>query len=89
MGIARIESLDREGRGVARVEGKAVFIEGALIGETVEYSPYRRKPAWELATATRILTPAGARVAPGCRYFGLCGGCAMQHAAGRRVGEGC
>lgn len=80
MGPARIESLDREGRGVARVDGKAVFIEGALPGETVEYSPYRRKPTWELATAVRILTPSGQRVGPRCRYFGVCGGCALQHA---------
>ncbi len=78
---AMIESLDREGRGVARVEGKAVFIEGALIGETVEYASYRRKPTWELANATRVLVPAGTRVEPRCRHFGVCGGCALQHAS--------
>jgi 23S rRNA (uracil1939-C5)-methyltransferase len=77
---AVIESLDREGRGVARVDGKAIFIEGALIGETVEYSAFRRKATWELATATRIVTPAGTRIEPRCRHFGTCGGCALQHA---------
>jgi 23S rRNA (uracil1939-C5)-methyltransferase len=77
---ARIESLDREGRGVAHVDGKAIFIEGALIGETVEYSAYRRKPSWELATTTRVIRAAGARVEPRCAYFGVCGGCALQHA---------
>ncbi len=56
---AVIESLDREGRGVAHVDGKAVFIEGALTGETVEYSSYRRKPSFELATATRVIHAAG------------------------------
>lgn len=75
-----IESLDREGRGVAHVEGKTVFIEGALIGETVEYASWRRKPTWELANATRVLAPAGTRVNPRCRHFGVCGGCALQHA---------
>jgi 23S rRNA (uracil1939-C5)-methyltransferase len=78
--VASVESLDREGRGVARVEGKAIFIDGALTGETVEYSAYRRKPTWELANATRIVTAAGARVDPRCVHFGVCGGCVLQHA---------
>ena len=38
MTTAIVESLDREGRGVARVEGKAIFIEGALPGETVQFA---------------------------------------------------
>jgi 23S rRNA (uracil1939-C5)-methyltransferase len=79
MNIAMIESLDREGRGVAHVEGKAVFIDGALPGEQVEFAPYKKKPKYELAQATRIVSESAARVAPHCEYFGVCGGCAMQH----------
>jgi 23S rRNA (uracil1939-C5)-methyltransferase len=79
MAIAIVESLDHEGRGVAHVEGKAIFIEGALPGERVEYSSYRRKPSYEQATATQILKPSGQRVEPRCRHFGTCGGCSMQH----------
>ena len=74
-----IESLDHEGRGVARHEGKTIFIEGALPQEQVDYSSYRRKPNYELATASRILTSSALRVAPRCRHFGICGGCSMQH----------
>ncbi|MHB1620855.1 MAG: 23S rRNA (uracil(1939)-C(5))-methyltransferase RlmD [Sulfuricella sp.] len=74
-----IESLDHEGRGVAHVEGKTIFIEGALPGETVEYSTFKKKPSYEQATATKILKPSFMRVAPRCQYFGLCGGCSMQH----------
>lgn len=55
MPIAQIESLDHEGRGVAHVDGKAVFIEGALPGEVVEYASYRRKPSYEKAHALRVL----------------------------------
>lgn len=78
-GIAVIESLDHDGRGVTHVDGKVIFIEGALLGETVEYSSYKRKPSYEQATATRILRPSAQRVVPRCRHFGVCGGCSMQH----------
>ncbi|MBK6631283.1 MAG: 23S rRNA (uracil(1939)-C(5))-methyltransferase RlmD [Betaproteobacteria bacterium] len=74
-----IESLDHEGRGVARHEGKTIFIEGALPQEEVVFSSYRRQPNYELATASRILTSSALRVEPRCRHFGVCGGCSMQH----------
>ena len=74
-----IESLDREGRGIARVEGKAIFIDGGLPGETVSYSSYRKKPKYELASATAVHESSAARELPRCPYFGVCGGCSMQH----------
>lgn len=74
-----IESLDHEGRGVARHEGKTIFVEGALPQEQVIFSSYRRKPNYELATASQILTANALRVEPRCRHFGICGGCSMQH----------
>jgi 23S rRNA (uracil1939-C5)-methyltransferase len=74
-----IESLDREGRGIARVEGKAIFIEGGLPGETVSYSSYRRKTNYEQAIATAIHEPSAERELPRCPHFGVCGGCSMQH----------
>jgi len=75
-----IESLDAEGRGVARnAEGKVVFVEGALPGERVEVQVLRRKPKFDLAKAVSILRESSARRTPRCRYFGVCGGCATQH----------
>lgn len=79
MPIAVIESLDHEGRGVAHVEGKAIFIDGALPGERVEYESYRVKPRYEQADAVRVLKASAQRVTPRCAYFGTCGGCSMQH----------
>lgn len=76
---AHIESLDHEGRGVAHVDGKTIFIEGALPGEVVEYASYRRKPSYEKARATGVLRQSSQRMAPPCRHFGTCGGCSMQH----------
>jgi 23S rRNA (uracil1939-C5)-methyltransferase len=79
MPIARIESLDREGRGVAHVEGKTIFVDGAVTGEEVEYASYRKKPSWELAQLLRVERESASRVAPRCAFFGTCGGCSMQH----------
>lgn len=74
-----VESLDHEGQGVAHVDGKVVFIEGALAGETVEISALKRRPAYEFATVVRVLRQSSQRVTPRCPHFGTCGGCSMQH----------
>jgi len=77
--IVQVESLDQEGRGIAHADGKVIFIEGALIGETVTYSSYRKKPNYEQAQVQSIFTPTSSRVKPRCAHFGVCGGCSMQH----------
>jgi 23S rRNA (uracil1939-C5)-methyltransferase len=74
-----ITALDQEGRGVARVGGKAMFVEGALIGERVEVEVLRRKPNYELARTTELIAASPARTTPPCPYFGVCGGCSLQH----------
>lgn len=74
-----IESLDQEGRGVGHADGKAIFVEGALPGELVTYSSYRRKPKFELAVLDRVLRPSALRTVPRCPFFGKCGGCSLQH----------
>ncbi|MCK0508756.1 23S rRNA (uracil(1939)-C(5))-methyltransferase RlmD [Aromatoleum anaerobium] len=79
MPVAVIESLDHEGRGVAHVDGKVVFVEGALAGERVEYTVYRQRPSYDLAEVTRIIKASAQRVVPRCEHFGVCGGCSMQH----------
>jgi 23S rRNA (uracil1939-C5)-methyltransferase len=79
MPITQIESLDRDGRGVSHVEGKAIFIEGALPGETVEYSSYRKKPSYEVAQAVDIINASSARTDPSCPWYYRCGGCSLQH----------
>jgi 23S rRNA (uracil1939-C5)-methyltransferase len=77
----RIESLDAEGRGVGRnAEGKVTFVEGALPGETVACRPLKRKASFEMAAAVRVIAAAASRVVPRCPYFGVCGGCSLQHA---------
>lgn len=82
--IVAIESLDAEGRGVARnAEGKVVFVEGALPGERVSYQRVTGKRKFDIARVTSVLEASGSRRQPQCPHFGLCGGCATQHADSR------
>jgi 23S rRNA (uracil1939-C5)-methyltransferase len=77
--IVDIDSLDQEGRGVGRWQGKTIFVEGALTGERVEFSPYRRKPSYEFARPSRLVRESAQRVHPECPHYGVCGGCSLQH----------
>ena len=79
MNTVVVTALDQEGRGVARVEGKAMFVEGALIGEEVAVEILRRKPSYDLARMTDIVAASPARSVPLCPHFGVCGGCSLQH----------
>ena len=77
--IAQIESLDHEGRGIARVDGKAIFIDGALPYESVSYRSYRIKKSYENADVVKVHKESFMRTTPSCPHFGVCGGCSMQH----------
>ncbi len=76
---ATIESLDQEGRGVAHVDGKTIFIDGALPNEIVKYQSQRIKPSYEVAKTIEVLQTSSERVTPKCPHDGLCGGCKLQH----------
>ncbi len=78
---ADIVSLDHEGRGVARIDGKAVFVAGALPGESVLLQRTRRQRRHDEAELLEVLRPSPDRVAPRCPHFGVCGGCSLQHLA--------
>lgn len=74
-----IESLDLEANGVARHDGKVVFVRGALPGERVRAELLRSKPRFSTAETLEVLRPSSVRVVPACPHFGVCGGCSMQH----------
>ena len=86
----RIESLDLDAQGIARLasneeelaqghSGKVVFIQGALPTELVTYVVTREKARFSKAKVLDILKPAVFRAQPKCKAFGVCGGCTMQH----------
>ncbi len=72
-------SLDHEGHGVARIDGKVTFVDGALAGERAEIAVYRKHAKYNSANAVAILKASAQRAEPRCKYFGRCGGCSMQH----------
>ncbi len=74
-----VESLSQDGRGVAHVDGKAVFIHGALPGEKVRFVYERMQRRYDEGRLHEVLYSSPFRVEPRCAHFGVCGGCSMQH----------
>jgi 23S rRNA (uracil1939-C5)-methyltransferase len=77
---ATVAALTHTGEGIVR-GGKAVFVAGALPGETVKFRRTRTHRQHDEAELVEVLTPAPERVPPRCPHFGVCGGCALQHLA--------
>ncbi len=78
---AAIVDLAHEGHGVARLDGKAVFVADALPGERVLLRRVRRHRNFDEAVLDSVLEPSPDRVAAPCPHYGTCGGCALQHLA--------
>jgi 23S rRNA (uracil1939-C5)-methyltransferase len=76
---ALITSISHDGRGITHVDGKIVFVEGALPEEEVRFIYGKRHKNFDEAFAAEIIKPAATRVTPKCRHFGICGGCNLQH----------
>lgn len=75
-----IESLGHDGRGIARIEGKILFVDGALAGETVKALYTKKHSKFDEAKIVEVVSGASAdRVEPQCQHFGLCGGCSLMH----------
>lgn len=77
----RIDKAVYGGAGLARQQGKAVFVPYSLPGELVTASVTREKTGFSEAALQSVLEPSPARAEPPCPYFGVCGGCHYQHAS--------
>lgn len=75
----RIEGYGSAGEGVARLEGQAVFVKGALAGEIcqVQLLKVGKSAAW--GRVTQVLTPVPGRQSPDCPRYPRCGGCQLRH----------
>ncbi|MCH9610519.1 MAG: 23S rRNA (uracil(1939)-C(5))-methyltransferase RlmD [Chlamydiae bacterium] len=77
---SKIRTLNSSGEGIGQTdEGKTLFIDGALPGETVEYEIELEKKSYAKGTLLKIIEPTKERVHPPCPVFGTCGGCQIQH----------
>ncbi len=76
---ADIEALSHDGRGIARVDGKVWFIDGALPGEHVTARGLKGRRNYGIGVLEVIAQPSEQREEPRCKVFGICGGCALQH----------
>jgi len=76
---ATITDLGHDGRGVTRIDGKTVFVSGALLDEQVRLRIRKRHRHFDEADIVELLSRSPHRVEPRCRHFGQCGGCSLQH----------
>lgn len=76
-----ITALGSEGQGIGRFEGYAVFVEGALAGETVRVLIIKVTSSYGVGKLLSVLSPSQDRIKPTCPAFGRCGGCTMLHLA--------
>lgn len=76
---ASITDLSHDGRGVTHIDGKAVFVSGALPGEEVLLRIRKRHRHFDEAEVVELRTRSPHRVEPKCRHYGQCSGCSLQH----------
>ncbi len=79
---ARSESnLSHDGRGVIKLNDRVYFVDGVLAEEEVIFTPFHKKRGQFTGRLEEIIHPSPDRVEPPCQYFGVCGGCSLQHLA--------
>lgn len=76
---AEIEKLSHDGRGIARIDGKTTFIQGALPEEKVQFHYTRIKKDFDEGKVVSVLSASPFRVTPNCAHYDRCGGCSLQH----------
>ena len=80
--VADIQASTHDGRGIAAVAGKKVFVAGALEGENVRFIRRKRRRNYDEAELLEVLRSSPSRIKPRCEAFGICGGCSLQHLSG-------
>lgn len=76
---AYIKSLSHDGRGIASIQNKTIFISGALPDEIVHYKIIKKHKQFDEGQLVHVVHASKDRFIPRCEHFGTCGGCALQH----------
>ena len=77
--VVTIEAMSHEGRGIAHIDGKTVFVFGALKGEEVRIQIRKTRGNYDEAITLDVIRPSQLRIKPKCEAFGVCGGCSLQY----------
>lgn len=78
---AHITDLTHEGKGVAHIDGKTVFVSEALPGEDIEFIYTAKHRNYDEGRLHRVVAGSSQRIEARCMHFGVCGGCSLQHLA--------
>jgi 23S rRNA (uracil1939-C5)-methyltransferase len=73
-----LENYAAEGKSLARVEGKVIFVENTIPGDVVDVLLHKNKKDWGEGVALKFHQYSSLRVKPFCQHFGVCGGCQWQ-----------
>ena len=76
---AVVTGYSSEGAGVCRIDGRAVFVKGALVGEKIEVRILKATKTAVYGKIENIISPSPERCEPACATFRKCGGCATMH----------
>ncbi len=77
----KIEKFSHDGKGITHIDGRTVFVDGALPGETVKIQYTGKRQQVFQAKVVAILESSDSRVEPICEFYHQCGGCSLQHLA--------
>jgi len=77
--VVRIEAMSHEGRGIAHIDGKTVFVFGAIEGEQVRIQIRKTSRNFDEAITLDVIEPSTLRIKPKCEAYEVCGGCSLQH----------
>ena len=76
---ACVDDITHEGRGVVKLNDKVYFVDGVLPGEKIRFYPGKKRKGKFEGELQSVLDAAPDRIQPECEYFGVCGGCVLQH----------
>ena len=76
--VLKIDDMSADGQGIGKIEGLAVFVEGAVVGDVIKAELTKLKKNYAFGRLTEILEPSEGRITPTCSSFGECGGCSLQ-----------
>jgi 23S rRNA (uracil1939-C5)-methyltransferase len=77
--ILDISGMNSSGQGVGKIEGLAIFVDGAITGEKIEAKVTEFKKNYCIGKINKIIDPSPYRTVPFCEVFDNCGGCSLQH----------